>query len=324
MTGLPRRESGEFDAASAVGLVPRRRRLGRLTRIGVPALAALAGAALVVADLAAAPRNAPPATGPAATTDSGTPSQTATPARPTEPTRSPAEPTIPASPAPAHLPVIDYGPPPAGFPPDPTPLSTARLTEGLRPTARVAAYDAPGGRARAFLEPTLSGVPLVMPIVARRANWVAVLLPSANRTVAWIPEGNWRVTPLRDQLVVERRAHRLTWYRDGRRIQSWPVTLGLPATPTPLGRTFILGRSTLPGEVYGGTDVFALGAVPDDPDAVPAGLRGAHIGLHTWYHDGELGRNTTDGCIRLTRSAQRRLLAELAPGTPLVVVERAG
>lgn len=320
MTGLPRHGLAGSDGAG--GSWAPRRRLGRLARTGVLALVAVVGAALLATGLAMAPHGVPPAADPSAAATSATPSAPTPSARPTAPTSAPAEPPIPASPAPAHLPVIDYGPAPAGFPPDPAPLSTARLTQGLRPTARVAAYDAPGGRPRAFLAPTLSGVPLVMPIVARRANWVAVLLPSVNRTVAWIPEGNWRATPLRDQLVVERRTHRLTWYRDGRRVQSWPVTLGLPATPTPLGRTFILGRSRLPGEVYGGTDVFALGAVPDDPDAVPAGLRGAHIGLHTWYHDRELGRNTTDGCIRLTRSGQRRLLAELAPGTPVVVVDR--
>jgi lipoprotein-anchoring transpeptidase ErfK/SrfK len=62
--------------------------------------------------------------------------------------------------------------------------------------------------------------------------------------------------------------------------------------------------------------------VPDDPEAVPPGLRGAHIGLHTWYHDGELGRDTTDGCIRLTRSGQQLLLDEIVPGTEVLVVDR--
>jgi lipoprotein-anchoring transpeptidase ErfK/SrfK len=100
------------------------------------------------------------------------------------------------------------------------------------------------------------------------------------------------------------------------------VTLGAKSTPTPLGRTFILGRSRLPGFVYADTDVFALGAVPDNPHAVPLGLRGAHIGIHTWHHDGELGRNTTDGCIRMTRKGHRTLLAHVPPGTPVVVVDR--
>lgn len=238
----------------------------------------------------------------------------APPARAVQPLR--------AVPAPAALPVIDYGPPPAGFPPDRTPLSTAPLTVGLRPERRIGAYDAPGGRPRAVLAPTILGVPVTVPVVDRRDGWAAVLLPSANRQIAWVPPGGWTEVPLRDLLIIVRRTHRLTWWRDGAPARSWRVSLGHPRTPTPLGRTFVLGRSTLRGHVYADTDVFALGAVPDDPEAVPFGLRGAHIGLHTWYHDRELGRNTTDGCIRVTRTAQRELLDKIVPGTPVVVVER--
>ncbi|MFY1672478.1 L,D-transpeptidase [Plantactinospora sp. WMMB334] len=240
-------------------------------------------------------------------------------APPTTPT---AEPTLPAAPPPADLPVVDYGPAPRGFPRDPAPMSTVRLGEGLRPIRRIAAYDAPGGRPRAFLAPTISGVPVTMPIVTRRAGWTAVLLPSANRTIAWVPPGPWSSSELRDLLVVARRSHRLHWYRDDRLVRSWPVGLGMPAQPTPLGRTFILGRSTLPGRVYADTEVFALGAVPDDPAAVPAGLRGAHIGLHAWYNPRDIGRNTSNGCIQLSRKAQELLLSELAPGTELVVVDQ--
>ena len=218
--------------------------------------------------------------------------------------------------------MVDYGPAPAGFPSDPEPLSTVRLAEGLRPFDRVAAYDAPGGTPRAFLARSIRGAEITMPIVERRSGWAAVLMPSANRTVAWIPPGGWTTVPLRDLVVVVRSTHRLVWLRDGALVRSWRVTLGAAATPTPLGRTFILGRSPQPGYVYAGTDVFALASVPDDPGAVPPGLRGAHIGIHTWYHDGDLGRNTSDGCIRLTRSGQRLLLAQLPPGTEVVVVDQ--
>jgi hypothetical protein len=237
---------------------------------------------------------------------------------------SPSAETIPPAAAPAaDLPVVTYGPAPAGFPPDPDSLSTARLDEGVHPTRRIAAYDAPGGQPRAFLAPTISGVPVTMPVVERNSGWTAVLLPSANRTMAWIPPGDgWTTVPLRDQLVVYRGTHELSWHRDGVPVRSWPVTLGSPQTPTPLGRTFVLGRSTLPGTVYAGTDVFALGAVPDDPGSIPTGLRGAHIGLHTWYNDLTLGKDDSDGCIRLTKTAQQLLLQEIAPGTAVVVLDR--
>ncbi len=234
---------------------------------------------------------------------------------------SPANKAFVVVPPPRGLPVVDYGPAPAGFPADPAPMSTAPLRQGLHPTRRIGAYNAPGGRPVAFLAPDIRGVRLTMPIVERRAGWVAVLLPSANRTIAWVPPGGWTTAVLRDQIVVRRNTHRLTWYRDGQVRKSWPVTLGIAATPTPLGRTFVIGRSKLRGAVYAGTDVWALGAVPDDVDAIPVGLRGAHIGIHTWHHDRSLGKNTSDGCIRLTKSGQQLLLAEIEPGTEVVVLD---
>ncbi|WBB75092.1 L,D-transpeptidase [Micromonospora sp. WMMD1128] len=273
--------------------------------LGVPLL--LATALLVGHALTGAPPPAPVVAGPT----------TPAPASPT-----PAESVPPAAPAPADLPVVTYDPAPRGFPADPATADTGPLPEGARPNRKIAAYDAPGGRPLAFLAPTISDVRLTMPIVERRAGWTAVLLPSANRTIAWLPAGGWTTVVLRDQIVVERRTHRLTWRRDGRAVHTWPVSLGMSGQLTPLGRTFVLGRTPPPEDVYGGVDIFALGAIPDDPDAVPTGLRGAHIGLHTWYNDDTLGENVTNGCIRLTRSAQRQLLAELAPGTSFVVVDR--
>ncbi|MGC4889232.1 L,D-transpeptidase family protein [Micromonospora sp. DT227] len=275
--------------------------------LGVPLL--LATALLVGHALTGTPAPRPVGAGPA-------------PTGPASPRPSPVESVPPAAPAPADLPVVTYDPAPRGFPADPTPADTRQLREGARPDRKIPAYDAPGGRPRAFLAPTINDVPLTVPIVERRTGWTAVLLPSANRTVAWLPEGGWTTVALRDQIVVERRTHRLTWLRDGRAVHTWPVSLGMPGQLTPLGRTFILGRTPPPQDVYGGVDIFALGAIPDDPDAVPTGLRGAHIGLHTWYNDDTLGKNVTNGCIRLTRAAQRQLLAELAPGTGFVVVDR--
>ncbi|WP_018787129.1 L,D-transpeptidase [Micromonospora sp. CNB394] len=279
-----------------------------IAALAVPLL--LVTALLVGRALTATParQTAPPAAAPPATTAAPSP--------------SPQESVPPAAPPPDDLPVVTYDPAPRGFPPDPDPADTRPLSEGLRPNRNVAAYDAPGGRPLAFLAPTISGVRLTVPIVERRAGWTAVLLPSANRTIAWVPAGGWTTVVLRDQILVERRTHRLTWSRDGRAMRSWPVSLGMSGQLTPLGRTFVLGRTPPPEAVYGGVDVFALGAIPDDPDSVPPGLRGAHIGLHSWHNDDALGKNVTNGCIRLTRSAQRLLLAEVEPGTAFVVVDR--
>jgi lipoprotein-anchoring transpeptidase ErfK/SrfK len=235
----------------------------------------------------------------------------------------PVRATVPkATPAPAGLPVIDYWGAPRSFPADPAPASTAALTRGLRPLSRRVVYDAPGGRPRAWLPRSISGLPVTVPIVERRPGWVAVLLPSINRRVGWLTTAGWTARPLRDQLVLRRRTHELTWFRDGARRAGWTVATGTATTPTPLGRTFVLGRTATSGSVYAGLDALALGSVPEDRASLPHALRTGHTGIHGWYSSGVFGRSVSNGCIRMPGAGQRTLLRNLAPGTPLTVLDR--
>ncbi|MER7003531.1 L,D-transpeptidase [Dactylosporangium sp. NPDC000555] len=235
----------------------------------------------------------------------------------TSPSPSAAPPPA-ATPA-AGLPTITYTQAATGFPADPDGSSTALLGEGLQVDAKSPVYDAPGGQARAYLTPKISGVDLIMPVVQRTDGWVAVLLPSMNRSVGWLPPGGWHTVALRDQIVVHRGAFTLTWVRDGVAQQTWTVTIGAPATETPLGRTFVLGRSSLPNKVYAGLDVLALGAVPDDKKAVAPGLADAHTGIHAWYRN-EFGHRQSNGCVRMPPAAQKVLLDNIAAGTSVVVL----
>jgi hypothetical protein len=275
------------------------------------AVCALAGAA-TAAGYAPFAEHAPVAPAFPATAPSAVPIHATTPVRITTP---------PAAKAPPGLPVIDYWSAPRGFPADPTPSSSAPITEGLHPTASIAVYDAPGGRPLARLKPTISGLPLVTPIVERSTGWVAVLLPSVNRRIGWLPTGGWTARSLPDQLVVRRRTHSLTWLHAGVVSATWTVATGAAATPTPLGRTFVLGRTTPHGTVYAGVDALALGSIPEDRGAVAPGLRRAHTGIHGWYRSDVFGRSTSNGCVRMPRDAQRTLLEHIAPGTAVTVID---
>ncbi|MFI7540762.1 L,D-transpeptidase family protein [Actinoplanes sp. NPDC049599] len=231
------------------------------------------------------------------------------------------EPTLPASPAPPGLPVLDYWTAPRGFPADPAPLELRALTQGLHPTRSIAVYDAPGGRPRARLRPEISGMTLVLPITDRRAGWVAVLLPTANRRIGWLPPRGWSIRPLRDHLIVQRRSHKLIWRRDGVRRAAWTVATGTAETPTPLGRSFVLGRTPTSGSIYGGLDALALNSVPESRRFLPASLRGAHTGIHGWHRADDFGRSASNGCIRMPRAAQRTLLKNIDHGTVVTVVD---
>jgi hypothetical protein len=224
-------------------------------------------------------------------------------------------------PAPAGLPVIDYWGAPRAFPADPDPASAGAVSQGLHPTTRRAVYDAPGGKPRAYLPSKIGGLPVVVPIIERRPGWVAVLLPSVNRKMGWLTAGGWSSRPLRDQLIVRRRAHQLTWLRDGAHRATWAVATGTATTPTPLGRTFVLGRTRTSGSVYGGLDALALGSVPDNRGSLAPSLRAGHTGIHSWYSDAAFGRAVSNGCVRMPRTAQRTLLKNIAPGTPVTVID---
>ena len=233
----------------------------------------------------------------------------------------PAASVPPAKPAPDGLPAFSYFKAPRGFPADSTPLSTTAVTEGLRLTTGRVVYDKPGGTPRAVLPAVLSGLPVTVPVVERRTGWVAVLLPTTNRRVGWLTEAGSAPVRLRDQLVLRRRTHELTWLRDGVRRGGWTVTTGAPATATPLGRTFVLGRVVPEGRVYAGLDALALGSIPDDPDSLPASLQAGHTALHGWYQPSAFGRSISNGCIRVPKKGQRALLKNIAIGTVVTVID---
>ena len=224
-----------------------------------------------------------------------------------------------AVPAPPGLRKIDYYGTPAGFPADPAPGSSAAVTEGLHPLRKLPVHDAPGGRPRALLPRSISGLPVTVPIVGRQPGWVAVLLPSVNRRIGWLPSTGWSPRQLRDQLVLDLGEHRLTWLRDGRRQARWTVAVGSRRTPTPQGRTFVMGRTGTRGSVYAGLDALVLGAVPEDRETLAPGLRDGHTGIHAWTQSSAFGRSVSNGCLRLPPDAQRLLLHHIAPGTTVHV-----
>jgi hypothetical protein len=217
--------------------------------------------------------------------------------------------------------VIDYWTAPRGFPADPDPEALRMLASGLHPTRSIAVYDAPGGRPRARLRPRISGMALILPIVDRRSGWVAVLLPTANRRIGWLPPRGWAARPLRDHLILQRGNHKLIWRRDGVRRETWTVTTGTATTPTPLGRSFVLGRTPTSGSVFAGLDALALSSVPEDRQSLPAALRGAHTGIHGWSDTSAFGRSVSNGCIRMPAAAQRTLLEHIGHGTLVTVVD---
>jgi hypothetical protein len=222
---------------------------------------------------------------------------------------------------PKDLPVISYYKVPGGFPADQASTSMTPLTDGVTPDDQVAVYDAPGGRPRAYLPAAISGVDVTVPVVGRDRDWTAVLLPSVDRTIGWLaPDAGVTHVVMHDQLVLRRGDHELTWLRDGVRKGSWTVATGAEATPTPLGRTFVLGRTRTDGAEYAGLDALVLGAVPEEKEALAPGLRDGHTAIHSWYRPSAFGHAVSNGCIRVPKAGQKELLEQIPAGTGVSIV----
>ena len=303
-----RRRGGARDPAA--GSIPRGPSVGRVPRLLRPSRAVPAALVLLVALIGVA----------WAVWPTHQPAHWVEPFAAASPTTSapPAELTV--RPAPRNLPVISYYHVPGGFPRDQASSSPTPLTEGLRPDDKVAVYDAPGGTPRAFLPAAISGVEVTVPVVGRVQDWTAVLLPSVDRTIGWLAPGKgFSSAKLHDQLVLERGDHQLRWLRDGVQKGSWTVATGTAETPTPLGRTFVLGRTATSGDEYAGLDALVLGAVPEEKEALAPGLRDGHTAIHSWYRSSAFGHSVSNGCIRVPQDGQRLLLSEIPPGTPVNV-----
>ncbi len=103
----------------------------------------------------------------------------------------------------------------------------------------------------------------------------------------------------------------------GREAGAWTIGIGKPDTPTPTGRTFLLGSIVDPQQNYSPV-ILPLGAHSDTLDSFGGGP--GTVAIHTWPTTDVLGAATSHGCIRVPRAALDRL-SEVPLGT-LVLVDQ--
>ena len=223
-------------------------------------------------------------------------------------------------------------------PPEPTLASLPVLDPSYRPSnerswsarliAPVTPRSLPGaGLLRRPLKPWVPGTgnPVELMILERRAAangepWLKVLLPTRpNRSRGWIPEAATIVRRNSVRVVISLRKHRLTIFREGKKVHQVGVALGAPATPTPKGLFAVYQEVREPGFSPLGPWAIHLTAHSDvlfeyagGPGRVAIhGARGA-----LWA---QAGTNPSHGCIRVPDPGIGRVAALLRPGTPVAI-----
>jgi lipoprotein-anchoring transpeptidase ErfK/SrfK len=204
----------------------------------------------------------------------------------------------------------------AGAPADPDPTG---ITNGLvvHPVRETPVRDAPNGRPIANMETTQFG-DTWLPVIAEQPGWVQVLLPSKpSKTTGWIRGDDVERATTPYVIKVHLGAKKLELVRDGKVANQWSVGVGTPETPTPTGRTFLLGAFSNPNENY--SPVFLpLGVHSPTLDSFGGGP--GTVAIHTWPDAKVFGTAVSNGCIRVPGDALQKL-AEVPLGTLVIIDE---
>jgi hypothetical protein len=151
-----------------------------------------------------------------------------------------------------------------------------------------------------------------------RTRWYRVLLPQRpNGSAGWVAAGALSTYAVSTSIEVDLSRHLLRVMRGVRLVEQMPVAVGTSRTPTPIGHFYVVERvrTTNPAGPYGPG---ALGLSAFSP-VLTSWTQGGPIGIHGTDRPDSIGKDASNGCIRVPNSRVPGLLREVAPGTPVTI-----
>jgi lipoprotein-anchoring transpeptidase ErfK/SrfK len=197
---------------------------------------------------------------------------------------------------------------------------TQELVTLLAPhVARAAPARDAAARLRLPARAPITRAPTVLPVLGHRDGWALVQLPGRpNGRRGWIAPAQTQTGSTAWHLVVGLDARRVTAYRAGRRVRTFPAIVGAVATPTPRGRFFVEESIALRATDVGAPFALALSARSTVLQEFAGGP--GQIALHGLDNvGGTLGQALSHGCVRVSDRAIRWLAGRIGPGVPVTV-----
>lgn len=202
----------------------------------------------------------------------------------------------------------------------PRDTNITKATTGLvvHPKRIVGLYDAPGGKAFAKMRPREFG-DTWLPAIARAGSWVQVMLPSKpNGSTAWVQGSELAVSYTPYVIRVHLQMTQIELYKNRELVGAWRIAVGAAKTPTPVGRTFVLGQFTDKTQNFSPV-IFPLGTHSPTLDTYGGGP--GTVAIHGWPTSDVFGKALSHGCIRVPKEALDAMKA--VPVGTLVMVDNA-
>jgi lipoprotein-anchoring transpeptidase ErfK/SrfK len=151
-----------------------------------------------------------------------------------------------------------------------------------------------------------------------KAVWYRVQLPARpNGVVGYVRPWAVILRIVRTRIVVDLSDRRVLLYRRGRLAMSGRAAIGTSATPTPLGR-FYVNQRLIPTNPYGPFGVGAIG-ISAFSNVLTGWTQGGPVAIHGTNQPHLLGRQVSNGCIRIHNAVMRRMFRLAYSGTPVTI-----
>ncbi len=205
------------------------------------------------------------------------------------------------------------------------PLGSAKLAFAAVVRRPTHAYRAPGRTPfAAFGKLNVNGAPTVFSVLGRivgrtcAARWYHVELPiKPNGATGWVRARDVELATVTTRIDVDLSARRVSLYRANRLVLRATAAVGSPATPTPTGRYYVNQR-LIPSDPTGPFGPGAVG-ISAYSTVLTGWTQGGPIAIHGTNEPWSIGKNVSNGCIRLPNATLKRVFALALAGTPVVI-----
>ena len=212
------------------------------------------------------------------------------------------------------LPAIQLNPPPDQIKGPSFPIATVRSGH------RIALHDSPGGRVVARVgDRTDFGSIRVFWIEEVRGAWFGVPAPELpDGELAWIRDDRFALDVSQTHFWIDAdvSSQRLELHHGDRLLDRFPITVGSPTSPTPLGDYSVtdglVGKGL--GPWYG---CCALALSGHQPNLPPGWIGGNRMAIHGT--PGAIGGATSHGCLRASDPDMISLFARVPLGAPVFI-----
>ncbi len=139
-----------------------------------------------------------------------------------------------------------------------------------------------------------------------------------NSASGWVPADTGRIKGTPWRIIVHRGAHRALVLQGGKVRASYPIVVGHPATPTPLGAFFVVEKIRVAPGVTEGPWALATSAYSNVLHEFAGGP--GQVALHGIVGlSAPLGTSASHGCIRFGNEAITWIATHVDNGTPVMV-----